>query len=138
VSVTAEAMTAERSDGRRKNAGHIKPGEVRNPTGKSGPRQTTLILQHAITEVFDKAGGVPWMLRWAKKHPTEFFKLAGRLIPQQIQASVSVDPGFADQLARAMKRGGEPQTLPAVSVRDVTDAVVDALPAPEGDHAEGR
>lgn len=46
-------------------------------------------MKAAIIECFDKMGGVPKMLEWALANPGDFYRLAGRLIPTEINASVS-------------------------------------------------
>jgi hypothetical protein len=35
--------------------------------------------------VFENIGGVEHLTEWAKANPTEFYKIAARLIPQEMQ-----------------------------------------------------
>lgn len=50
------------------------------------PRGSVNTVNASVREVFrqafEKLGGVPAMVEWARLNPTEFYKLYGRLIPQ--------------------------------------------------------
>ncbi len=51
---------------------------------KGTPNKATASVKAAIMEAFDQRGGVPALLRWANKEPSEFYKLWGRLAPTEI------------------------------------------------------
>lgn len=38
--------------------------------------------------VFNRLGGTAGMADWAREHPTDFYKIYGRLVPQEVEASV--------------------------------------------------
>ena len=59
-----------------------KPGGPGRPKGV--PNKVTTSVRDAIIEAFDKMGGVPALVRWAKANPTDFYKLWTRLLPIQI------------------------------------------------------
>lgn len=44
---------------------------------------TTLSFREAILRAFRKIGGVKHLAAWAEENPTEFYKLAGRLLAQE-------------------------------------------------------
>jgi hypothetical protein len=56
---------------------------------KGTPNKATASVKAAFVEAFDELGGVAALVRWAKKNPTEFYKLCGRLLPQQFKAEHS-------------------------------------------------
>lgn len=51
---------------------------------KGVPNKVTASIKAAICEAFDKHGGVPALVKWAKENETEFYKLWGRLAPTEI------------------------------------------------------
>jgi hypothetical protein len=51
---------------------------------KGSQNKVTLQAKEAFQLAFEGLGGVPWLVRWAKKNPTEFAKLYARNIPQQV------------------------------------------------------
>ena len=61
--------------GRTKTGGRRK-GVVNRLTGT---------MREAVQVVYDGMGGHEAFTAWAKKHPTEFYKIASRLIPVEIQ-----------------------------------------------------
>lgn len=58
------------------NAGKGRP--------KGSPNKTTASIKAAITEAFEQLGGVPALVKWGKANPGEFYKLWGRLAPQEV------------------------------------------------------
>jgi hypothetical protein len=40
-------------------------------------------FRDAVLKAFRKIGGVKHLAEWAKENPTEFYKLAGRLLTQE-------------------------------------------------------
>ena len=58
------------------------PGGPGRPKGI--PNKVTLSVREAIVAAFEKMGGVDALVKWAKKNPTDFYKLWTRLLPVQI------------------------------------------------------
>ena len=58
------------------------------------PNKTTASVQAALTEAFERRGGVDALIRWAESDPTEFYKLWGKLIPKDIKAELSGNVGI--------------------------------------------
>ena len=70
----------------------FKPGESGNPNGKpkGAVNVLTKTVKERVTEVFNELQSDPTanMLSWAKTEPTEFYKIAAKLIPAEINAHV--------------------------------------------------
>jgi len=70
-------------------------GNIANLTNKGKgrpkgvPNRVTVSMKDAFREAFDETGGAEGLAAWAKKNPTEFYKLASKLIPVQLQGEVS-------------------------------------------------
>jgi hypothetical protein len=45
------------------------------------PNKVTRAFREAVSLVFDELGGTTYLVKWAKKNPTEFFRIASRLVP---------------------------------------------------------
>lgn len=59
---------------------------------KVGSRnRATRAFKEAVSAVFRQGGGENWLLRWAKRHPTEFFAIAARLAPKEIDLTEAGD-----------------------------------------------
>lgn len=71
-------------------AGHGNPnwtkGKSGNPKGRTAgtPNKVTASIKAAFKESFDNLGGPEALTTWARENPTEFYKLAARLIPTEI------------------------------------------------------
>lgn len=78
-----------------------KPATTKTTVGKAPPghpnlvraglgrppgaiNRTTRAMKEAFRDAFDALGGVPALVIWARKEPTDFYKLAARLIPHEI------------------------------------------------------
>lgn len=48
------------------------------------PNKVTRAFKTACLNVFNAGGGEAWFLGWARENPTEFFKIAARLIPHEV------------------------------------------------------
>lgn len=86
--------------------------EFRAQAGKGRPKgvknKTTLAMKEAISSVYadlqaDAGGDHAHFKGWAQLNPTEFYKIAARLIPQDVNANVNANvgllPGRIDDLA---------------------------------------
>lgn len=68
-----------------------KPGERRGGRQKGTPNKTTATMKAAIQSVYDQLqsdhGDEPHshFIAWAKANDTEFYKLASKLLPLQVE-----------------------------------------------------
>ena len=74
-----------------------RPGPGR-PRGRSN--RTTTAMKEAIAAVFqdlqathEGEGEYPHFFEWAKGHPTEFYRMAARLLPLQVEAGAAATIG---------------------------------------------
>ncbi len=51
---------------------------------KGTPNKLTWTFKEAIATAYDGIGGHEAFTAWARKHPTEFYKIAARLIPTEL------------------------------------------------------
>ena len=58
-----------------------KPPNAGKGRPKGIPNRLTKSAREAFQLAFDQMGGGPKLAEWAKKNPTEFYKLYARLIP---------------------------------------------------------
>lgn len=59
------------------------------PRHKGVPNKVTKSVKEAITEAFEKRGGVKALLKWADTNPDAFYAhLWGRLAPREVVADV--------------------------------------------------
>lgn len=69
------------------------PGQPKTGGRKKGvPNKTTSEVKKALTEAFDKMGGIPSLVEWGKENPTEFYKLWVKLIPVQQNVPADATP----------------------------------------------
>ncbi len=61
------------------NAGKGRP--------KGSVNKTTASVKAALTEAFERRGGVPSLLRWADENPTAFYALWGRMLPTEVDVT---------------------------------------------------
>lgn len=52
----------------------------------------TTSVKEAFSEAFDKLGGVEALVIWGKENPTDFYKLASKLIPTDVNLAVKEIP----------------------------------------------
>lgn len=73
------------------NAGAFKKGEKRPGQGKRGPGKFTRTVKEAVQAAFDEIQGDKNanLVTWAKQNPGEFYKLAGKLIPAAVDATLT-------------------------------------------------
>lgn len=60
------------------------------PPGAKGKAQKT--AKENVLAVFTRLGGTANMAKWARENQTEFYKMYGRLVPQQIDMDVNIKP----------------------------------------------
>ncbi len=74
----------------------FKKGESGNPNGKpkGAKNKINRAIKDVINETFNQlqADSKNNMLEWAKNNPTEFYKLASKLIPTEIDANINSEP----------------------------------------------
>lgn len=54
---------------------------------KGTPNKSTASVKQALTEAFDKLGGVASLLAWAKNEPAEFYRIWSKMLPLDIAGS---------------------------------------------------
>lgn len=76
---------------------------------KGTPNKITLTIKDAVLQTFQQLGEVTHMVEWAREHPSDFYRIAAKLIPQQIQADVThkqeADELSSDELAHIAAAG---------------------------------
>lgn len=75
---------------------------------KGTPNQATRDMRATIEETFDRAGGVPALVRWAKRNPGLFYtKIWAKLLPKDVNVSGTLT--LEDLVAGSMEKekGGE-------------------------------
>lgn len=60
------------------------------------------LLRQATIEVFHKMGGQDWLYQLARSDPKSFLKMLQRLLPQSIEATVTVQPFDVPASIRAL------------------------------------
>jgi hypothetical protein len=75
---------------------------------RGSKNKSTKAIKDAFHEAFYLLGGVPALMKWAKKYPTDFYRLAARLIPVQVAATVNLQRDAKelsdDELAAIVRR----------------------------------
>lgn len=74
------------------NADKPKPPNAGKGRVKGVPNKTTASAKAALTEAFDKLGGVPALVKWGQAKPSDFYGIWSKLIPAEIKAELS-SPG---------------------------------------------
>lgn len=69
------------------NAGSFKKGEKRPNQGrpKGCKNKATVAIKEAFREAFDEMGGVDALVNWGRDNPTQFYQLASKLIPTEVE-----------------------------------------------------
>lgn len=82
--------------------GHAKRGGRKKGT----PNKITKAFREAVLTVFGDLGGEAHLLKWAKDNPTEFYKIAARLIPTELTGPAG--SGFALMINLPPEGQGKP------------------------------
>jgi len=61
-----------------------KPPNAGKGRPKGSKNKIPGLFKEAVALAFDEMGGVPALVKWAKRHQTDFYKIAARLIPHEI------------------------------------------------------
>jgi len=59
---------------------------------KGMPNKSTASIKAAFLEAFERRGGAEALVTWAETNETEFYKLASKLIPTEVNAAVTMVP----------------------------------------------
>jgi len=51
---------------------------------KGTPNKVTATVKEAFKVAFEEMGGAPALAKWGMENPTEFYKLASKLIPTEV------------------------------------------------------
>ena len=81
---------------------------------KGTPNKVTASIKEAFLEAFERRGGVDALVDWAKGEPTEFYKLAARLIATELQGEVRLTHETATPellRARLLEAGLDPDRV---------------------------
>jgi hypothetical protein len=89
---------------------------------KGTPNKTTVSVKTALHEAFAEFGGVPSLVKWAKKNPTEFLKLWVKTMPAEFRGSLDmaqparlviveeiIDAGVPENGDARHEQNGQPQ-----------------------------
>lgn len=70
--------------------GQFKPGEGGRPPGV--PNKLTRTVRERVLEAFNELQSDPVnnLVSWAKTEPTEFYKIAAKLIPTEIKGDLQI------------------------------------------------
>ena len=90
------------------NAGLFKKGKKAGPGRPKGvPNKITQSVKEAVKEAFDELQGVPGasLKDWATANPSDFYRIAAKLIPNTVEAEVSgrVDHTYTEIVRRVVK-----------------------------------
>ena len=77
---------------------------------KGSKNKSTTAVKTLLLNVNDKLGGERAMLTWAQENQTEFYKLLGRLIPQEVSGpdggDIPVSVTGIERIIRSADRNG--------------------------------
>ena len=88
--------------------------ENRDQMPARGPGKLTTTVRETFAKVFNKLQSDPEvkLSEWAKKEPTEFYRLASKLIPTEIQGNIQTT---VIQIKRANRPGIQPTSSGAIT-----------------------
>lgn len=87
------------------------PGNIGRPKGspktggrkKGTPNKTTTAVKEAFRQAFDDLGGITALVTWAQENPTQFYQLFSKLIPTEIDATLSGKEGAPAVTVKVVK-----------------------------------
>lgn len=82
----------------------FKPGDPRPEGSGRKPGQQnkrTVAVKEALEAAFDELGGVDALIQWARRDPTEFFKIWGKMLPKDVNVNATLTLG---ELLDSMKK----------------------------------
>lgn len=77
---------------KRETSGNFAKGVTKpeNSGRKKGtPNKKTIAVKKALHEAFENAGGVKTLVKFAKTHPAEFYRLWAKTAPREINADIT-------------------------------------------------
>lgn len=74
------------------------------------PNKITAQFKDAVRIVYEDIGGHAAFAAWARENPSEFYKIAARLIPSEV--NVSNDRGLTVIVARGIALGVDAEPVP--------------------------
>jgi hypothetical protein len=80
--------------------GGIGKGQAGPGRPKGLPNKVTASIKSAISEAFDKLGGVPSLVRWGESNPDDFYALWGRLAPKEVEMSTPAGAALVIKVVR--------------------------------------
>lgn len=74
---------------------------------KGTPNKLTRTVKEAIEIAFDKVGGPEYLARMAEEQPVAFMTLLGKVIPNQVEAKVDMQPGYVFKIETVSSDDGQ-------------------------------
>lgn len=68
---------------------------------KGAVNRTTTVFKQAVLVTYDAIGGDAAFAEWATANPTEYYRIASRLIPQEVSTTVAMRPLVIDLVTPA-------------------------------------
>ena len=102
----------------------FQPGKPKTGGRQSGvPNKFTASFREAVLFVYHGLGGHDAFLEWARKHPTEYYRIAARLIPAEMKSD-------EDRTVKVVILPADHGRHPASPARVVPPALPEHLPDP--------
>jgi hypothetical protein len=73
---------------------------------KGTPNKATVAVKEAFRAAFDDLGGTAALVTWAKENPTAFYQLYSKLIPTEVDATISGKAGAPAVQVQIVKSEG--------------------------------
>ena len=95
----------KKPENNRNSAGRFVAGSSGNPNGRPvGSQNKFTTLKNAFIETFEELGGVANLVEWARGNQTEFYRMLARLIPREVEATLSSQFSLVDALTEMEER----------------------------------